>query len=237
MAIPAGGNVYLSASHCGPSADGYHGGYVDRLDRVANSVRASRLRDSWRFAISGKHVLAPANILWPERRSQIVANRSGLGLGVGLGVAGDADVGGGISRFDAVDHGIADAERGRWAVPIASRVRGGVAYDDGTMEEFWGPTIRDCFELYCGFVPVVALLAIFFRLRWLFLRRHGWECLSSFGRIAFCFFGIGGSSGGRSGGFLCSIWSLDSLGHKPCRNGPCDEIRRSRSLWQPAPLT
>ena len=189
---------------------------------LRNVFTANRIRRVWRFA-STRRVAAAVRVLFGRTMIAKVWPIAAA-WGLGLALASPAllmflDGYYGSTRAA----GLPASEGSRWAVPVGA-ASGLVLPTTTTLwVGFQKPAIRDCFEVYGGFVPVVAVLAILIRSRLGFLRRHGGNSLSSAAWQYSVPSDIGVRFGGRSDGFLCSNWFLDSSVREHFRNGPSVE--------------
>jgi hypothetical protein len=190
--LPAGLSIYLLLTAAHPYGDMVMAVIIAWV-LVQTVFAHRRVQRAWQIAVSGGFGLAIrlffnrnlAAKLWPI----------GLACFLGVTLASPAILllAETFSESTRCKQGLSQGDHFRWTVPIASAPGVVLPMFTTTWYSWVDRRERDCFELYCGFVPAVAFLAIFWRARFRFVRRHAWECCFLVITLLLCTYGIIGS--------------------------------------------
>ncbi len=171
--VPAGLFLYLLVMGGLPHTD-VMAAIVTVWVVLRNIFTASRVRKVWRLA-SARRTAAAVRVLF-GRTMAAKLWPIGAAWGLGLALASPALLMFVVAYGDSTRAaGLLAFERSKWTVPADAALDLILPAMKAHWKTFVGPWWRDGFEVYAGFVPVVALLATLLRRRLGFIRRHAWE--------------------------------------------------------------
>ncbi len=184
--VPAGLFLYLLLVGAHPQTDVMMA-LVTAWIVLRHVLPPARMRTAWRLVSTGTPVLAGRLLL--RRRTLADLWPIGAAWALGMALAAPAilmfvDTFAGSTRAAALS-----APDMAWAVPLDAIAGLILPASQAAWRSFGGSVSRDCFELYAGLVPAVAVLAILVHSRFRFLWRHGWEAALLLCSAIFCICG------------------------------------------------
>jgi hypothetical protein len=171
--VPAGVFLYLLVAGDFPFADAI-AAVLTLWFALGEVFPARRLKCARRLAAAGRKALALSVLFEQTMLARLWPLAAAWGLGLALAapslLAFYEHYSGGPRPPYPVD------DTTRWAVPLGAYPALVLPVTTAQWYTFAKPLdLRESFELYGGFVPVVALLAVLLCRFRKFLRRHGWE--------------------------------------------------------------